>query len=163
VYIKSYNKVFIQGIAYMVVPLELAQQLIKIMPCTVSGFIQRVLYLFIQSGGYARHTAAQRGVYGKRYRRLMQALDTYLAEYADYTRPAWGLRVSIYPRAEINYDINTLCQQFLQQKVIVTPGELYNQLGFSISIAAVPEERIAKGIGIIAAVLAAARTEAHKV
>jgi len=119
---------------------------------SVAGYFQRAFDLFLRSGAYDLHMANLRSVYGRRYQKVEAAVKTYLAHLADFYMPCGGLSLWIMPYGVIGDYI----EGFLQRKVIVSPGRLFSasgKNGFRISFSSVPEERIAEGIGIIAAVL----------
>jgi DNA-binding transcriptional MocR family regulator len=150
IYIKSYAKIFVPGLAYMVVPRELTQKLAIPEHCPSFGFIQQAFHLFLQNGGFDEHTANMRNIYGKRYRRVLTAVRGYLADYAGFNEPESGLGITIKPNNVNPEDIDGLCRRLLERNVIVSPGNSC----FNINFASTREERINEGVGIIAAVLA---------
>ncbi|MCL2362177.1 MAG: PLP-dependent aminotransferase family protein [Defluviitaleaceae bacterium] len=146
IYIKSFARTVMPGIGFMVFPEGFAK-----VETTVSGYIQRGFDLFLRSGAYELHLANLRSVYGRRYQKLEAAAKTYLSHLADFQMPGGGLSLWITPR---NNNIDYI-NGFLQRGVVVSPGRLFSKdgAGFRISFAGVKEEKIAEGIGIIAAVL----------
>jgi DNA-binding transcriptional MocR family regulator len=147
-YIKSYAKIFMPGLAYTVVPKDLVKKIAAPVYCPATGFVQRAFDLYLRSGKFDEHAAKMRTVYGKRYRKVIAAARAYLSGYVGFDEPECGLGIEIRPKYTIKID--TLCQRFLQRKVVVFPGVNY----FNINFATTREERITEGIGIIAAVLA---------
>jgi DNA-binding transcriptional MocR family regulator len=161
VYIKSYSKILMPDLAYMAVPQVLAEGIARHFQCTVSGLLQRAFELFLRGGGFAAHAAVMRTVYGKRYRKVLAAVEAYLSAYADFDRPVNGLGIPVRPKNMNEREQKIFYQRLLQRGVVVLPGNMTNTPGFKLNFAAVPEERIAEGIGIIAAVAALLRTEAR--
>ncbi|MCL2498720.1 MAG: PLP-dependent aminotransferase family protein [Defluviitaleaceae bacterium] len=155
-YIKSYAKIFLPGLAYMVVPKTLAGKITAPIHCPASAFLQRAFGLFLREGGFDEHAANMRIIYGKRYRKLIAAARVYLSDYASFDEPKSGLAIRIYPKKMDGDEIDGLCRRVLQRKVVVSP--ILSRRGerpcFKLSFATVREESIAEGIGIIAAVMA---------
>jgi DNA-binding transcriptional MocR family regulator len=154
--IKSYAKIFLPGLAYMVIPENVVEKIVPPVHCPASVFIQRAFALFLHNGGFDEHAANMRIVYGKRYRKAIAAARVYLSDYADFDEPKHGLSIKVYPKNYKGTDIENLCRRALQRKVILSP--LPSMRGglpfFKISLASVQEENIAEGMGIIAAVMA---------
>ncbi|MCL2204682.1 MAG: PLP-dependent aminotransferase family protein [Defluviitaleaceae bacterium] len=149
VYVKSYGKILMPGLAHMVVPEAIQEACAEYITGSAPGLVQRAFNVFVRGGGFAAHTARMRAVYGRRYRKTIEAAGAYLPGYAGFDTPGTGLTLNLYPKGKYGKDIDTLCQRLLQRKVILSPIS-----PLKISFAAVPEERAAEGIGIIAAVLA---------
>jgi len=153
-YIKSFAKTLVPGlrIGFIACPHDSLAPKIDL---TTSGYIQRGVDLFLRSGAYDLHLANMRSVYGRRYHKVVTAINTYLPNLADVDLPGGGLCLWIRPR-NTNSDIDYV-EQLLQQKIIVSPGQLFaisgEESAFRISFAAVSDERIAEGIGGIASVL----------
>jgi len=151
IYIKNFSRVLAPGLGlgFMVCPGNMP----GLKPSTDTmppGYTQRAFDIFLRSGGYESHVAHMREVYGRRYQGILAAMRTYLTPFADFSTPGGGLSLWVTPHIANDYT-----DKFLQRKVVVTPGQLYdaNMPGFRISFASVPEERIAEGIGIIASVM----------
>jgi len=154
IYIKSFSKIISQGlgIGFIALPKDIGTP--KLAPPIVSGYIQRGFDLFLRSGAYDLHMANMRSVYGRRYQKMEAAAKAYLGHLGDFKLPGGGLSLWIKPFGVIGDYI----EGFLQRKVVVSPGRIFSAGGgdadgFRISFASVPEERIAEGVGIIAAVL----------
>ncbi|MCL2378230.1 MAG: PLP-dependent aminotransferase family protein [Defluviitaleaceae bacterium] len=152
IYIKKFPKILTQdiGIEFMVWP----DNLPDIKPgnnISPPGYALRAFDYFLRNGDYEAHAANMRSIYGRRYQKITAAARTYLAPLADYELPGGGLSLWVTPRVGNGEDY---AEKFLQRKVVVSPGRLFG-MGewFRVSFAAVPEERIAEGIGVIAAVL----------
>ena len=143
----------------------------------VPGYLQRAFDIFLRSGDYDAHIANVRNVYKRRYQKAAAAVNTYLAGLADVYLPGGGLGLWVTPRAGSTGGKDYV-EEFLKRKVIVSPERLYIAAGskipaagtkmpaagakvpgFRINFASVPEERIAEGIGVIAAVLGHNRTK----
>ena len=158
IYIKSFSKILAPGLnmGFMACPSHIADEMAK-GGIVMAGYMQRAFDVYLRSGAFEFHAANVRSVYGRRYHKLVSAVNTYLSPLADFVLPAGGLSLWITPhKAPGDEDY---AARFLQQNVIVSPGRLYALAGgdeyrFRISFAAVPEEKIAEGIGVIAAVLA---------
>jgi DNA-binding transcriptional MocR family regulator len=156
IYIKSYAKILMHGLAYMVAPSGLAGECAALAGTPAAGLVQRAFDLFLRLGGFAVHAANMRATYGKRYRKVLAAVRAYLSHYTDYTATGCGLFLPLRLKHMYPREMESLYQCLLQRKVIVSPLS-----GFGIGFAAVQEERIAEGIGIIAAALAKPGTEAR--
>jgi len=120
------------------------------------GYTQRAFDTFLNCGDYDTHAANMRRIYARRYQRLTAAAHTYLAPLASFDLPGGGLSLWVTPHCEVR----GYAEKFLQRKVVVTPEQLFGaeMLGFRLSFAAVPEELIAEGVGVIASVLRALST-----
>jgi len=187
-YVKSFAKNLVPGLrmGFMLCP-------DKAMPVSgdiaAPGYIQRGFDMFLRSGAYELHMANIRSVYGRRYHKVVAAVNGYLGHLADFHLPMGGLGLWITPRcspknsaredatdilaatqhvdvtdalADADDDVtppdwqDDYCAAFLQRQVVVSPGRLFGAAdkdGFMISFAAVPEDKMAEGIGVIASVL----------
>ena len=158
VYIKSFSRILTQGfgIGFIVWPGQMHEIRLDA-NVSLPGYAQRAFDILIRSGDFEAHAANMRRYYGKRYQKMTTAACTYLAPLADFELPGGGLSLWITPRIPHSSDIGDYTNKFLLRKVVVSPGRLFaaDMPGFRISFAAVPEERIAEGIGVIASVLAA--------
>ena len=157
IYMKSFSRILTPGIGmgYIICPAWM-QELKPTADVSPPGYAQRAFDVFLRSGAFELHTSNMRRVYGRRFQRLASAARAYLTPYADFELYGGGLSLWITPRAPNNRDMNDYVDKFLQRKVVVSPGQLFatDLPGFRVSFAAVQEERIAEGIGIIASVLA---------
>jgi len=156
-YIKSFAKTLAAGLGMGFIVCPDACALAANTDIGASGYIQRGFDLFLRSGAYELHMANMRSVYGRRYHKLVAAVNTYLGHLADFELPGGGLSLWICPRI-VDKNGRDYIEGFLQQKVIVSPGRLFagaggDLPGFRISFAAVDDERISEGIGVIASVL----------
>ena len=159
IYIRSFSRILATGfrMGFMACPSRVVALVRGNRELAVPGYFQRAFDVFLRCGDYEAHAANLRHEYGRRYQKIVGAVNTYLAGLADYDLPGGGLGLWIRPR-RANNDAEDYAGGFLKRKVIVSPGRLYSadgdMSGFRISFASVPEERIAGGIGIIASVLA---------
>ncbi|MCL2187405.1 MAG: PLP-dependent aminotransferase family protein [Defluviitaleaceae bacterium] len=149
IFLKSYAKILMSGIAYMVVPKSIADECAKLADTSTAGLLQKAFAQFLTNGGFAAHAAHMRRVYGRRYKQALLAAKTYLADYYIIDETQRGLALALRPTVNNDWEAENLCQRLLQRKVIVSPID-----GIRLSFCAVQEERIAEGIGIIAAMLA---------
>jgi len=155
IYIKCFARMLASGlrIGYIAYPKVLCP-LEEPLDAAPSGFIQRVFDFYLSHIGFLEHAALMRVQYGKRYRKLIQACQTYLSPYAHFTEPNGGLGLWINPKMVCNVEI---FEKFLHRKVVVSPGHMFvsgKTSQFRINFSNIPEERIAEGIGIISSVLA---------
>jgi len=158
IYIKNFSNLLASGmkIGCIVYP----QNFCKFEAFTPSGYNQRIFDFYLRYGGFNEHAALMRHQYGRRYRKLIQACQTYLAPYANFTVPDGGLGLWVCPKGTQSHS-EAHFEKFLARRVIVSPGSMFsstrgNMPHFHISFANMPESRIAEGIGIISAVLARA-------
>jgi DNA-binding transcriptional MocR family regulator len=147
IYLKSFDRILTSGLGgYIVCPLEVLSRLNN---AEASGYIQRGLDFYLNNYDFDTHCTKMRGIYARRFQRTVTAAETFLPQYAAFTKPAGGL--SLWIRAKSDFS-----NEFIKHKVLVSPGRLYSQSTskyFRISFANTHKDDISKGIGIIASVL----------
>ena len=157
IYIKSLSKILMPGLrlGFLILPKTLRKHILShkhTLDIFASGFIQRVLDLYLRKELWKTHIEKICTTYKKRYHSLLNALDIYLKNYISYIPPQGGLSVWI----KLNHFISVekLCDLLLSKEVILSPGSLflttedvssYVRIGFS----AVDEYQIEQGIKIM--------------
>jgi len=159
IYIKSFSAALTVGlqIGFVDSPLDLTDYFSE--SSAPSGFVQRIFDFYLRSGKFQANINFMRHEYGKRYRKMIQACETYLSPYASFSVPGGGLGVWVSPCFPVDEEI---FEKFLARQVVVSPGKLFSSSkrhipDFRINFANVPEAQIAEGVGIIASVLAQIR------
>ncbi len=154
VYIKSFSKILMPGIrlGFMILPKKLHQSVLiakHTSDIVTSSFIQRALDLYLQDNSFFTHTQNMKHFYKLRYEKMIGAIHCYLKDFVHMQFPDGGLSVWLTLKQKQN--IEQLCNEFLQHKVIVIPGNLYCLTGeenncIRLSFSNVGEEEIEEGI-----------------
>jgi len=159
IYIKCFSRILAPGLemGFLTLPKALSKNLSWNAPLP-SGLMQRVFDFYLRHGGFAEHAAFMRSQYGKRYGKLIQACNTYLAPYASFTEPGGGLGIWVSPKT-LDKNGEKHFEKFLNRQVVVSPGSMFSSAKshashFRINFANVSSDRIVEGIGIISSVLA---------
>jgi DNA-binding transcriptional MocR family regulator len=161
IYIKSFSKILMPGLrmGFMVCPKKISVTTVKRnTDIATSGYIQRAFDLYLRDGDFGRHCAHMRTVYARRYRKAVKMAVAQLAPYANIGIPGGGLSLWFELKDADGRQAEALCNRFLQQRVIVSPGALFSLHDddmpcFRISFASVSEAALAKGIDLIASVI----------
>ena len=124
----SFSKIFMPGLrlGYVVAPQPLHDQLLSLRRgadlCS-PPLLQRALCTFLQGGGLKRHLRRVLPVYKTRRDVMLAALQRYLPDVVDWTRPAGGFCTWLtLPRRQGFADVQ---QAALQQGWAFAPGEAF--------------------------------------
>lgn len=156
VYIKSFSKIFMPGlrVAFLIIPEHIKRNIASAKYMTdisTSGFMQRVLDLYLKRNILNEHIKYMRKEYGIRYLEAVRATKKYLRG-TSFNQPNGGINLWIkLPEGVAANRLYDLCKS---EGVLFTPGTsfLKGQEGeehIRISFAGVSVEDITKGIAVI--------------
>ncbi len=161
IYIKSFSKIFLPGfrIAFMVLPDSIIGQVMAAKhtsDISSSGLIQRTFDLLLRQGLWEKHIEGMRQIYLGKYQLFVKLLTEVLPREVKYTLPKGGLNYWI--TLPDGYSANQLYKKCLAEGVIIIPGSVFYPDGrpnnmFRLSIAAVEEAEMTKGVKILAQVI----------
>lgn len=156
IYIKSFSKIFMPGlrVAFLIIPENIKKNIASAKYMTdisTSGFMQRVLDLYLKRNILDEHIKYMKKEYGLRYLEAVRAAKKYLRG-ALFNQPSGGLNLWI--KLPENVNSSQLYELSKQNKVLFTTGTVFlkGQEGeqyFRLSFAAVDVPDITKGIAII--------------
>lgn len=156
IYIKSFSKIFMPGlrVAFLIIPEHIKRIIASAKHMTdisTSGFMQRVLDLYLSRNILNEHIDYMKKEFGVRYFEAVRAAKKYLRG-AYFHQPNGGL--SLWIRLPEGIASSQLYERCRQCKVLITPGTafLMGQEGeayMRISFAGVDVPDITKGIAII--------------
>ncbi|AZR74151.1 hypothetical protein BBF96_12540 [Anoxybacter fermentans] len=161
IYIKSFSKIFLPGfrIAFIVIPDQFIGRMMAAKhtsDISSSGLIQRTFDLLLRNGLWEKHIEGMRQIYFEKYKYFVKLLAQYLPSQVKYRVPEGGL--NFWLALPDGYSSNRLYKKCLSNGVIFVPGSVFypdrqpNQF-FRLSIAAVEEEEMLKGIQILSQVI----------
>jgi 2-aminoadipate transaminase len=156
IYVKSFSKIFMPGlrVAFLIIPEKIKKIIASAKHMTdisTSGFMQRVLDLYLSRSILDEHIKYMRKEYGLRYFEAVRAVKKYLRG-AMFNSPNGGLNLWIkLPEKVSSSRLYELCKE---NKVLITPGTVFlkDQEGeqhIRLSFAGVKLEDITKGIAVI--------------
>lgn len=160
VYIKSFSKIFMPGlrVAFLIIPQHIKKIIASAKHMTdisTSGFMQRVLDLYLSRNILDEHIRYMKKEYGIRYLEAVRACKKYLRG-ATFSQPNGGLNLWIKLPAEVPSGL--LSEKCREKKVLITPGTAFLTGGegesyIRISFAGVEEADITQGIAIIGSMM----------
>lgn len=156
IYIKSFSKIFMPGlrVAFLLIPEHIKRNIASAKYMTdisTSGFMQRVLDMYLKRNILKEHIQYMRIEYSIRYLEATRAVKNYLRG-TSFNQPNGGINLWIkLPEDVTASSLSELCKQ---KGVLFTPGTsfLKGQEGeehIRISFAGVDTADITKGIAII--------------
>ncbi|MDF2591581.1 MAG: transcriptional regulator with domain and aminotransferase domain [Clostridia bacterium] len=156
IYIKSFSKIFMPGlrVAFLIIPepikkmIESAKYMTDI---STSGFMQRVLDLYLNRNILDEHIRYMKKEYGLRYFEAVRAAKKYLRG-ALFSQPYGGLNLWI--RLPEGIDSSKLYERCKKNMVLITPGTVFlkgeeGEQHMRISFSGVDVLDITKGIAIV--------------
>lgn len=156
IYIKSFSKIFMPGlrVAFLIIPQDIRKTIASAKHMTdisTSGFMQRVLDLYLNRNILDEHIDYMKKEYGLRYLEAIRACKKYLRG-ATFNQPNGGLNLWIKLPAEI--DSGRLYEKCREKKVLITPGSVFltgseGEGYIRISFAGVTAAAITEGIAAI--------------
>jgi len=162
IYIKSFSKLLMPGlrIGFLSAPREIYRDILQAKHLTdiaSSGLIQRAFDNYLRLGEWEQHLDQIRNLFHRRQSRLLKAVRNQLPSCTHFEAPNGGLNLWIpLPQGIRASDVYKAAAH---EGVLCTPGNVfcagnrdYND-HLRLSIAAVAEEQIDKGIKTIAQVL----------
>jgi 2-aminoadipate transaminase len=156
VYIKSFSKIFMPGlrVAFLIIPEPIKKIIASAKYMTdisTSGFMQRVLDLYLNRNILDEHIKYMKKEYGLRYIEAVRATKKYLRG-AFFNQPYGGLNLWI--RLPEGIDSSNLYERCKKDMVLITPGTVFlkgkeGEQHIRISFSGVDVPDITKGIAII--------------
>jgi 2-aminoadipate transaminase len=156
VYIKSFSKIFMPGlrVAFLMIPEPIKKIIASAKYMTdisTSGFMQRVLDLYLNRNILDEHIKYMKKEYGLRYIEAVRATKKYLRG-AFFNQPYGGLNLWI--RLPEGIDSSNLYERCKKDMVLITPGTVFlkgkeGEQHIRISFSGVDVPDITKGIAII--------------
>jgi DNA-binding transcriptional MocR family regulator len=156
IYIKSFSKIFMPGlrVAFLIIPEHIKKIIASAKYMTdisTSGFMQRVLDLYLNRNILDEHIKYMKKEYGLRYLEAVRATKKYLRG-ALFNQPNGGLNLWI--RLPEQVDSSRLYEICKKNMVLITPGTAFlkGQEGeqyIRLSFAGVDVPDITKGIAIV--------------
>lgn len=163
IYIKSFSKLIMPGlrVGFLASPASHARSILQAKHLTdiaSSGLIQRAFCQYISSGEWEGHLERLRTLFRYRHGLLVNAVTRLLGSPALEAVPPGGF--NLWVRLPDGVKASEVYKGALKENVLVTPGDVFRVGKVShddhlrLSIAAVPEELIEKGIEILSHVIA---------
>ena len=161
IYLKSFSKVFMPGLrlAFLLVPQADYEDILMskyLSDIFTDGLVQRVLELYFEEEVWEQQIEKLKQTYQHRYKTMVNALKEHCPAEVDYNCPQGGLNFWLDLPASINDQ--QLQKIALKEGVNLAPGTAFyvrnpphNKL--RLSIAAVKEKEIKKGIKILSTVI----------
>lgn len=156
IYIKSFSKIFMPGlrVAFLIIPEHIKKIIASAKYMTdisTSGFMQRVLDLYLNRNILDEHIKYMKKEYGLRYIEAVRAAKKYLRG-ALFNQPYGGLNLWI--RLPEGIDSSKLYERCKKNMVLITPGTIFlkgkeGEEHIRISFSGVDVPDITKGIAII--------------
>jgi 2-aminoadipate transaminase len=156
VYIKSFSKIFMPGlrVAFLIIPEPIKKIIASAKYMTdisTSGFMQRVLDLYLNRNILDEHIKYMKKEYGLRYIEAVRATKKYLRG-AFFNQPYGGLNLWI--RLPEGIDSSNLYEHCKKDMVLITPGTVFlkgkeGEQHIRISFSGVDVPDITRGIAII--------------
>jgi 2-aminoadipate transaminase len=156
VYIKSFSKIFMPGlrVAFLIIPEPIKKIIASAKYMTdisTSGFMQRVLDLYLNRNILDEHIKYMKKEYGLRYIEAVRATKKYLRG-AFFNQPYGGLNLWI--RLPEGIDSSNLYERCKKDMVLITPGTVFlkgkeGEQHIRISFSGVDVPDITRGIAII--------------
>lgn len=156
IYIKSFSKIFMPGlrVAFLIIPEHIKKIIASAKHMTdisTSGFMQRVLDLYLSRSILDDHIKYMKKEYGIRYLEAVRAVKKYLRGVL-FNQPNGGLNLWIQlPSGVMSSRLSELCKK---NKVLITPGTAFlkeqdGEQFIRLSFAGVDAADITKGVAII--------------
>lgn len=155
-YIKSFSKIFMPGlrVAYMIIPQNIREKVMSAKHMTdisTSGFMQRILDVYMTRNIWDKHIAYMKKEYGLRYIEAVRAVKKYLRGVS-FNQPNGGLNLWLRLPEEVL--ASKLFEQCRKEKVLITPGTTFlkdreGERYIRISFAGIGPAKITEGISII--------------
>jgi len=162
IYIKSFSKLLMPGlrIGFLSAPREIYRDILQAKHLTdiaSSGLIQRAFDNYLRLGEWEQHLIQIRNLFQQRQSRLLKAVRNQLPSCRNFAAPNGGLNLWIpLPQGILASDVYKAAAH---EGVLCTPGNVFSAGNrdyndhLRLSIAAVAEEQIDRGIKTLAQVL----------
>lgn len=160
IYIKSFSKVLMPGlrIGFLITPKEIFADILQAKHTTdisSSGLIQRAFDLYLRNGIWGSHLAYMKGIYQKRYDKILQEAEALKHLGIRFKEPKGGL--NLWLNLPESLSGTKLYLECIQKEVLVTPGKIFylpdtvnnKDANVRISFAAAYGEHIEKGLEIL--------------
>ncbi len=160
IYIKSFSKIFMPGlrVGYLVIPDNIRERVMSVKYMTdisTSGFMQRVLSVYLRSSFWEKHIESMKREYSLRYIETIRIAKKALRG-ASFQQPYGGLNLWI--RLPEGVYATALAEGCKARGVLITPGTVFlkgeeGERYFRLSFAGETIERITAGVTVIGEVM----------
>jgi len=158
IYIKSFSKVFMPGLrlAFIVLPETLLPEMLEAKYATdisSGGLTQRAFDYYLREGLLDKHISLQRDLFQKRYKLMKNQITEHLPKEIKVTFKITG-GLYFWIKLPENRDSQEIYEKAAQKGVVFSPGYLFSinkkySNYFRLSFAAVDDQQIKRGIGIL--------------
>ncbi|MCK5155494.1 MAG: PLP-dependent aminotransferase family protein [Spirochaetales bacterium] len=170
IYIKSFSKLLMPGlrIGFLAAPGKLSRDILQAKHLTdiaSSGLIQRAFASYLHSGDWEQHLDQMRDLFRRRLNKLLEAVRKHLPTCTHFETPKGGFNLWVpLPQGIRAVDVYKAAAH---EGVLCTPGNVFRAGNkdhddhLRLSIAAVADEQIDRGIKTIAQVLHTLQTSSR--
>jgi 2-aminoadipate transaminase len=162
-YMGSFSKILAPGlrVGYVIAPLALHQKLAQAKQAAdlhTPSFNQRIVYDVVKDGFLDTHIPKVRNLYAGRCNAMLGAMEKHFPPGVGWTRPRGGM--FIWVTLPVEMDSAELLRAAMAENVVFVPGESFfagaaRKNCLRLSFVTVAPEKIAQGIAVLGALIAA--------